>query len=588
MKINQVPSSGKDGEVSLASAHDSQAPASALKVGDWDVDATANQLSRDGQSTRLEPKVIEVLVYLARHAGDVVGRGELLQAVWPGVIVGDDALTQAIIKLRKAFGDDARQPTYIETISKRGYRLIAPVRTAAPEPEAAAPPSPPAAPTRHPRLWLVVAGTALVAIVAVLVLAPETATRQGLPGVAGGGLEVGAETTERPTLAVLPLSNQSGDAQRDYFSDGVTYDIINALGRFSGLRVISPNSIEQFKARAPSPKAIKSELGARYFVTGSVLEAEGRLRVTVELSDAEKGVVLWSERYDGAGGDVFEIRDRIVKNIVGTLAVKVTRLEEQRAAAKLPENLEAYDLELRARALLRKSDRVANRQARALLDRSLQLAPDYAQAWLEYANAERQRSIFGWTEDPTLSLQRAEQFAQRVLALDDPGSQAQAHGLLGVVYAIAGKFEQALVEADRAIELNPNDASAFDSRGATLLYLGRTDEAIVALQTALRFNPAGRGAGGGSDHALAYYTLRRYRESVAVAESALARYPDIAFLHAIRAAALAQLGDQDAARDAAAQVLRLDPFSRVADYGTRFAKPEHTAHLQDGLRKAGL
>jgi TolB-like protein/DNA-binding winged helix-turn-helix (wHTH) protein len=572
----------------LASAHESQAPASALKVGDWDVDATANQLSRDGQSTRLEPKVIELLVHLAHHAGQVVGREELLQAVWPGVIVGDDALTQAIIKLRKALGDDARQPTYIETISKRGYRLIAPVRAAAPEPEAAAQPSPPAAPTRHPRLGFVFAGTALVAIAAALVLALETATRQGLPGVAGGGLEVGAETTERPTLAVLPLSNQSGDAQRDYFSDGVTYDIINALGRFSGLGVISPNSIEQFKARAPSPKAIKSELGARYFVTGSVREAEGRLRVTVELSDAEKGVVLWSGRYDGAGGDVFGIRDRIVRDIVGTLAVKVTRLEEERAAAKPPENLEAYDLVLRARALLRKSDRVANRQARALLDRSLQLAPDYAQAWLEYATAERQSSIFGWTEDPTLSLQRVEQFAQRVLALDDPGSHAQAHGLLGVVYAIAGKFEQALVEADRAIELNPNDASAFDSRGATLLYLGRTDEAIAALQTALRFNPAGRGPGGGFDHALAYYTLRRYRESVAAADTALARYPDIAFLHAIRAAALAQLGDQDAARDAAAQVVRLDPFSRVADYGTRFAKPEDTAHLQDGLRKAGL
>ena len=571
--------------MSLASAHDSQAPASALKVGDWDVDAIANRLSRDDQSTRLEPKVIEVLVYLARHAGSVVGREELLQAVWPGVIVGDDALTQAIIKLRKAFGDDARQPTYIETISKRGYRLIAPVRTAAPEPQAARLPSPPAAPTRRPRLGFVVAATALVAIAAVLVLAPETATRQG---VAGGSLEVGSEATERPTLAVLPLSNQSGDAQRDYFSDGVTYEIINALGRFSGLSVISPHSIEQFTARAPSPKAIKSELGARYFVTGSVREAEGQLRVTVELSDAEKGVVLWSDRYDGAGGDLFEIRDRIVKDIVGKLAVKVTRLEEQRAAAKLPENLEAYDLVLRARALLRKSDRVANREARALLDRALQLAPDYAQAWLEYATAERQRSIFGWTEDPTASLQRAEQFAQRVLALDDPGSQAQAHGLLGVVYAIAGKFEQALMEADRAIELNPNDASAFDSRGSTLLYLGRTDEALAALQTALRFNPAGRGAGSGSDHALAYYTLRRYRESVAAADTALARYPDIAFLHAIRAAALAKLGDQDAAREAAAQVLRLDPFSRASDYGTRFAKPEHRAHLQDGLRKAGL
>lgn len=587
-QIKPVPSIGKGREVSLESAHDTQAPASALKVGDWDVDATGNQLSRDGESTRLEPKVIEVLVHLARHTGQVVGREELLQAVWPGVIVGDDALTHAIIKLRKALGDDARQPTYIETISKRGYRLIAPVRTAATELEAAAQPSLPAAPTRRARLWFVFAGTALVAIAAALVLAPETARRLG-PGSAGGGDKVGADTTARPTLAVLPLSNQSGDPQRDYFSDGVTDDIINALGRFSGLGVISPNSVERFKARAPSPKAIKSELGARYFVTGSVREAEGRLRITVELSDADKGVVLWSDRYDGAGKDIFEIRDRIVKDIVGTLAVKVTRLEEQRAAAKPPENLEAYDLVLRARALLLKFDRVANRQARALLDQSLQLAPDYAQVWLEFAEAERQRLIFGWTEDPAQSLQRAEQYAQRVLALDDPGSHARAHGQLGVLYAIAGQFEQALAEADRAIELNPSDAFAFDTRGSTLLYLGRTDEAIAALETALRFDPAGaRGASSAFERALAYYTVRRYRESLAVADTALARYPNNAFLHAIRAAALAQLGDQEAARSAAAQAMRFDPFERVADFGNRFANPKHMAHLQEGLRKAGL
>ncbi len=578
-------------ELPSSRAHDERALDHALKVGEWHVDPAVNELRRYGESTRLEPKAIEVLVYLARRAGHVVGREELLAAVWPGVIVGDDALTQAIIKLRRALGDDARQPTYIETISKRGYRLIALV--SAPAESAAVPLQFPAPEGDRRRPVLpVLAGAALFATLLALFIVPDAVRRLSLPWLASDGVNSsssGVTANARPTIAVLPLVNQSGNPQRDYFTDGVTEDIIYALGRFSGLGVISRSAVGPFKSRPASPQVIKSELGVRYFVTGSVREVEGRVRVTVELSDADMGTVLWSDRYEGESKDIFEIQDRIVKNIVGALAVKVTRLEEQRAVSKSPQNLEAYDLALRARALLVKSDRAANREARAALAKALLLAPDYAEAYVLLTDAEIQRSLaYGWTEDPGQSLQKAEQYALKVLTLDDVGAQARAHGQLGVLYATAGKLDQALVEADRAIELNSSDAFAFETRGQTLLYLGRPEESIASMEAAQRFNPAGRNSGGAFDRALAYYTMQRYRESLATADAALARYPDAAFLYAIRAASLAQMGQQEEARNAAAQVMRFDPFFPATEFGNRFVKPEHTAHLQEGLRKAGL
>ena len=565
-----------------ASADDARTPGLELKVGDWHVDARGNQLSRDGETTRLEPKVIEILVYLARRAGQVVGREELLSAVWPGVIVGDDALTQAIIKLRKALGDEARDPTYIETISKRGYRLIAPV--SADDVPTLGPAPPPQAADRRRRVVFVLTGAALAAALGALVVTSDVGKR-----LFGDGDPAGATAMSRPILAVLPFAHQSGDPKREYFTDGMTEDIIHALGRFSGLAVISRNAVEQFKTRPATPEAINNELGARYLVLGSVREAGGRLQVTVELSDAERGIVLWSDRYEGEGEDVFTMHERIVRNIVGALAVKVTRLEEERSAAKPPGNLEAYDLTLRARALLLSSNRVANRQARELLAKAVQIAPEYAEAYVVFAALEVQRSTaYGWTEDPAPSLQRAEQYLQRALAIDDPGANARAHGQLSVVYAAAGKFDQALAEADRAIEINPSDAFAFDTRGATLLWLGRPQEAIAAIETGFRFNPPGKDAGSGFHRTLSYYTLRHYREAVEAADAALGRYPDHYALHAVRAASLAQMGNQEEARRAAAQVMRFDPHFRAADFGSRFANPQHTAHLQDGLHKAGL
>ncbi|HEU0201415.1 MAG TPA: winged helix-turn-helix domain-containing protein [Burkholderiaceae bacterium] len=540
-----------------------------LQVGDWRVDAARNELSRGAEVVRLEPKAIEVLVFLARRAGQVVSRDEVLTAIWPGVVVGDDALTQAVIKLRKALGDNARSPTYIETISKRGYRLVAPVSPAAAPAgaHAAAPPW-----RNATRAMAAIVGVALVVVIGVFLAWPELARRT---------------ESSRPVIAVLPFANQSGDAKRDYFSDGVTEDIIDGLGRFSGLIVISRNSVHAYKERPIARQAISEELGARYIVAGSVREADGRLRVAVELSDAEKGTLLWSERYDGEGTEVFDIQDRIVKNIVGVLAVKLTRLEQARVFTKPTENLEAYDLVLRARALLSRGERKANLEARALLAQAQKLSPGYAESYAAMAEAELQRAAFGWMEAAEEGLRRAEEFARRALTLDDSNAHARAHAILGYLHTVRGAFDHALTEVDLAIKLNPSDSVAYAQRGGALLWLGRIDESIASYETARRFDPR-IGPGQGFNLSIAYYMAQRYQEALAVSDALLARHPDMSFLHAARAAALSQLGNMQEAQRAAAQVRALNPFFQVEQFGTRFVSPAHTAKLQEGLRKAGL
>jgi adenylate cyclase len=393
--------------------------------------------------------------------------------------------------------------------------------------------------------------------------------------------------SSRATIAVMPFSNQSGDTKRDYFSDGITEDIINALGRFSGVMVIARNTVQEYKGRSATRDEISRELGVRYIAQGSVRESDGKLRVAVELSDAEKGTQLWSDRYEGEGKEVFEIQDRIVKDIVGALAVKLTRLEQERIVAKPAGSLEAYDLVLRARGLLNQGARNANREARALLEEALKLAPNYAEAYVALAEAESIRSQLGWREDPEEGMKRSEELAKRALAIDDPGSNARAHAVLGRVNAFFGNYEQALLEANRATELNVSDSVAYALRGEVLLYLGRIEESIAANETARRFDPR-IGADSGFALALAYYTAGRFRDAVAAADTFLGRYSENVFLHAVRAAALAQQGNAEEARKAAEQVRRFSPFFQVEVFGTRFVKPEHRAKIQEGLRKAGL
>jgi TolB-like protein/class 3 adenylate cyclase len=390
------------------------------------------------------------------------------------------------------------------------------------------------------------------------------------------------------TIAVLPFANQSGDAKREYFSDGITEDIINALGRFSGVRVIAHNAVQVYKGHKASQEQISRELGVRYIVQGSVRQAGARVRVGVELSDAAKGTLLWSERYEGEGAEVFEIQDRIVRNVVGALAVKLTSLEQQRATSKPPGSLEAYDLVLRARELLVRTDRSSNREARALIAQALQLSPDYAEAHAASSYAEFQRAEFGWMEDPEEGLRRSEQAARRAIALGDAGASARAHGVLGNIHTFTGDFNAAMLDAKRALELNGSDALAHALRGGILLWTGRIDESIAATEAARRYDPA-LSSEATFNLALAYYLAGRYRETVVLTEGMRqAAVPGLVFSEAVRAAALAQLGEAEPAHRAAAEVRRLNPFFKVEVFGTRLVNPAHREKVQEGLRKAGL
>jgi adenylate cyclase len=545
-----------------------------FRVGPWQVDPARNELEKEGTTVRLEPKAIEVLAYLAARPGDVVPREEMLLAIWPGVIVGDDALTQAIIKLRRALGDDAHKPTYIETISKRGYRLVAPVELSI------APRTGP-----KPRLRKFLSPRVLVLFVGVPL------TLVGLASIVRMPWPLSADTkgaaAALPTVAVLPLTNLSGDPRRDYYSDGITEDIIMGLGRFSGLRVMSLNAVQEFKGKNVSLPALQSQLGARYIVKASMREADRQVRVLVELSDAQKGVLLWSERFDGEGAQLFEVQDRIVRSIVGTLQVKLTQFEQQRVFTRPTEELEAHDLALRARALIYKLDRRANREARGLLARARELAPDYAEILTLLGQAELQRALYGWVEDPQQSMQRAEEFARRALTSPDTRAHARAHTLLSSIYSNTGRFEESERHADLALKANPSDAVALYRKASDLLFVrGKVEESIAAHEAARRIDP--RVGENANNLGYAYYSAGRYAEALALIDTMLISYPADITNRALRAATLAQMGRMEEARGAAADVRRLSPAFEVRNFGARFADSPLGVHVREGLKKAGL
>ena len=443
--------------------------------------------------------------------------------------------------------------------------------------------------SRRRRTWRVVAPLALLFAISIgaWIAIADSAKDARVSLATLFGKEPSHAVSARASIAVMPFTNQSGDPKRDYFSDGITEDVINALGRFSGVMVMSRNAVQAYKGRPAISAEISRELGVRYIAQGSVRQADGKLRVVVELSDAEKGAQLWSERYEGAGAEVFEIQDRIVKNIVGALAVNLTRIEQQRVFTKPTDSLEAYDLVLRARSLLDLSERSTNREARDLLARAQKVSPEYAEIHTALCDAEFQRALYGWIEDAAEALKRAEELCMRVLASPDQRAHTRAHAVIAGIYSNQNRFEEALSHTERAIELNASDSRALYQRGSTLLSVGRIDEAIAAMETAKRFEPH-PSAGAGLYVAIAYYVAGRYREALAQADALLTRTPHHVALNAMRAATLAQLGNADEARQAADQVRRLSPLFEVENFGTRFANPAYTARLHGGLRKAGL
>src|SRR6266436_6788226 len=391
----------------------------------------------------------------------------------------------------------------------------------------------------------------------------------------------------RISVAVLSFKNLSDDPNQEYFSDGITEDVITALGRFSNLLVLAKSASFQFKGRNLSPAEVGRLLDARYLLDGSIRRADNRIRVTAGLTEAETGRHLWSEAYDAEPKDIFAVQDDIARRVVGAAAVKLTRFEQERVLAKPTDNLAAYEYVLRGREFMSHISRDRNDEAAALFQRAIDLDPNYAAAYAALGGSHFEAVVSGWTEFRQEELEQAETLAQKALALDS--TTTSAYRLLAIINMYKRRSDLAMGQIDHALEINPNEADSFQIRGTVLVWAGKAAEGLPWLEGALRFDRAQSNTA--LNLCIAYYFLGRYREAVETGDRVLGRNPgrSIELLgRPVLAAAYAQMGrDQDAERERAI-VARLSPFFDAHRFAGQFGTQPARDQMLEGLKKAGF
>jgi TolB-like protein/DNA-binding winged helix-turn-helix (wHTH) protein/Tfp pilus assembly protein PilF len=553
-------------------------------VGEWLVDPAAGQIAKGGRAWKLEPKVMDVLCYLAGRPGELVTREDLERDVWKGAMVGYDSITAAVIKLRKALADDARQPRYIATIPKRGYRLIATVRAgaAAAEVEVAktagtadAASRPTAARANRSR-WLL-AVLVLMLILGLVFLADHS--RHAEDG--------NASTLSPPSIVVLPFSNLTGDPDQASFADGMTDDMITDLSRLSGLQVIAANTSFTYKDKQIQPQALRAELGVDFVLDGSVRRQGDTMRINTRLVDAVTGFQKWAVSFDRPTTQVFEVQDEVTDRIVEALAVRISDREKQRLAQRSTDNLKAYDAFLEGQALSKLGTTESNEQAQLAYLRAIELDPDYGRAYGALAFTMAVAFRRGWTDTPLETMARALDLAKRGVALDD--SIPQTHWALGYVYLMRKELEQAEMAARESIAVAPNYADGFGLLALINNNLGRPEKAIEQVHQGVQLNPyytwdypynLGR----------AYYTLGRYEEAIAALEQAQERNENAAPIKLFLIASYVRSGRKGDAEWAAEELQMVNPEETVShtDKAIPIADPGLKQAFLDDLRAAGL
>jgi TolB-like protein len=509
--------------------------------------------------------------------GDGVNVAARLQEIAPpgGVCVSSRVHDVVRDRLDLAFADGGEQALKNIARPVRVYRWsLTPNRSAV---------------LRRPmRGWMLGAGGTAALVLAITAAAwwwfPEASSWLRLSMTSSAPAEI-ASSSSRPSIAVLPFANLSGDPAQEYFSDGMTEDIIVALGHFGSLTVMARNAVIPYKGKNSKPADVGRELNVRYLVDGSVRQGGGRVRVNVALTDTLSGRLLWSQQYDEEMKDLFTVQNAVARQVAGALAVSVTQSEERRALSKPAQNLDAYDLVLRGRELLLRGTRAANREARQFFERAIVLDRQYADAYAWNGKAYLDVVNFGWAEDLDRAVQQALEMGMKAVSLDS--DSAAGHRVIGLVHVLRSEYDQASAEIDRVLAINPSDSVALQARAEMLLWLGHFDESIEAGEAALRFDPRSPPITLLS-LGLAYYEKRRYADALRILQHGVARYPANSFLHAALAATLTQLDRMPEAAQQTEAVRRLNPFFDAATFGSRFRNPDHHAYLAEGLVKAGL
>ena len=400
----------------------------------------------------------------------------------------------------------------------------------------------------------------------------------------------GLSLPDKPSIAVLPFQNMSGDPEQEYFADGTVEDIITALSRFRQLFVIARNSSFVYKGRAVDVKQVGRDLGVRYVLEGSVRKAANRIRITAQLIDAQTGVHLWAERFDGGLEDIFDLQDRVTARVVGDIAPKLEQAEIERAKRKPTDSLDAYDYYLRGRANLNRGTRDATDEALSQFYQALQIDPDFASALAMAAWCHFWRKVNGWMTDRVQEVAEGARLARRAVELgeDDAVALTRSGHALG---HLAGDLDGGIVLTDRALVLNTNLASAWFLGGFLRALNGEPDGATAYFERAMRLSPLDpemyRMQAG---MAMAHLFAGRFDAASSLAEKAFRHLPSFLMVVGVIAASHALAGHQDEAQRAMNHLRQLDPtlrLSNLADW-LPIRRPKDLATFADGLRKAGL
>jgi adenylate cyclase len=557
-----------------------------LKIGDWQFHVGSHELERNGQMIRLEPRVASLLLYLATRPGEAVSRAALLEALWPGVVVSDEALTNAINKLRRAFGDDRANPQVIETIPKTGYRLIVPVQPYEPVPAGSIAKSETAGGGRRVGPWwlaalvvLALAGLALLFVTRLQRTGPEPAGSEPARQATGAG-------SPRPALAVLPFDNLSADPDEEYYADGVTDDLITRLAKNPGLMIIARDSTFFYKGKSLDPRVIAQKLHVGYVLGGSIRRDGDVLKLNAWLVNAQTGAHVWTEHYERKVGQIFEIQNEISTGVIRALAVAGTGHPD--ATGTESDNTQAYnDLLLGRHHFYRFESRAENLKARAYFEEAVRLDSGFATAYAMLAWTYVFEAMNGWSDDRPAALLQAQRMATRAIGIQPV--LPLAYFVRGLSYREQHEYVKALVDAQKAIEYDPSYANAHVLLATLLYYAGRPEEGLARIQEAMQINP---------HHPYnyhfhlgqAYFVLHRYREAIDALNRGLSSYPASERMRVWLAAALAQSGDIEEAKWEGEQIMAADPDFSIQRMTQAFPfnNPADMEPFIAGLRLAGL
>jgi adenylate cyclase len=487
----------------------------------------------------IEPQVFHLLQYLIENRARVVSKDDMINAVWGGRIISDSAIAYAVREARRLVGDDGRAQSVIRTLPRRGFRFVAEV-----------------------------------------IEDPMSVRQLSSP-------EELPVTSDKPSIAVLPFDNMSGDPEQDFFSDGLAEDIITVLSKIERMRVIARHSTFQYKGQSLDLRRIAEELGVQYVLEGSVQHGGNRLRITAQLIDANDGGHLWAERYDRLVDDFFDIQDEITKEIVTSLRVKLTDGEEARVWARGTSNIEAWQYAVRAFELARDFTPFGNLEARKLAEKATELDPDYAHAWAILGITYWMDGRLGYTGDSEAKFTRANEFAERAMALDD--STSWAIGLSAVVAAPFGRFNEGVAVARRGIELNSGNADVRACLAYALMHAGNFREAADHFRAAMSLNPHYPNFFRyGLARTLMF--LGEFDEALALLDEKLGNPQANFMLWLLRAYIYGQLSREADAQRAVLEIRKFAPDMRTGHLPGWLTINDQTAvkRFVDGLRQAGL